>query len=181
MKKAALVLSLIVLSSLVYAEEVAEQAKSLKGLKSVAIEVDITNLPIAERYGLRVYEIAKKMEHVLTTNSIHVAIAKEQDADPNIPVLRVYITPMIDEKNNACSVSVDMTLRQTIRLNSDTSVVVKDVGTWRQNSVALINSKLLLPAVTERVDTYLKIFIEDWRFGNGMEKPSDEKKGKVSV
>ena len=172
---------MLAFSSLIYADEANEAAKSLKGLKSVAIEVDITSLPIAERYGLRVYEVAKKMEQVLTANGIHVATAKEQDADPNTPVLRVYITPMIDEKNNACSVSVDMTFRQTIRLNSDPSVIVKDVGTWRQNSVALINSKLLLPAVTERVDTYLKIFIDDWQVANGMKNPSDEKKGKVSV
>ena len=181
MKKMALILSVLTISAIVYSQDISEQAKSLKGLKAVSIEVDIASLSTAERYGLRAYEIAKKMEQMLVENGIEVIAAKESESDPNMSILRIYITPMIDEKNDACSISVDMTLRQTIRLNSNPSVIVKDVGTWRQNAVSLINAKLLLPAVSERVDTYLKLFIVDWCWANGRKNPYESKKNGTSI
>ena len=163
--------------SVAVADEIAEQAKSLKGLEAVAMEVDIRYLPTAKRYGLRSYEIAKKMKDMLEENGIHPMTAKEQEKAPDCPLLRITVIPMIDEKYNACSISIDMELKQTVKLESDPSVTVKGVATWQRNAASLINVKMLLPAVSERVDTYLKEFIDDWLTTNG--KPARYKKEKV--
>lgn len=160
-------LVVVLLTSLAFSVVNENQFRTLKGLKAVAMEVDVSNLPTAERYGLRDYEIGKKMEQMLRENGIQVLTAVERDKDPNSPVLRITISPMIDETLNACAISINLSLRQPIRLANDPSVVVNNIGTWQISAHSLINTRLLLPGVTERVDTYLKEFVDDWRRANG--------------
>ena len=179
MKTVLLILTMC--ASIVVAEDVSEQAKSLKGLKSVAMEVDLGYVSTAERYGLREYEIAKKMKDMLEENGIRPMTTKEQEKDPNSPILRILVLPSIDEKYDACGISITVDLKQTVRLDSDKSIVVHHAATWRESASSLINVKQLLPAVSERVDTYLKKFIDDWLRANGKEPKYKNEKGKTEV
>ena len=177
MKKTLWMALLLMTTSFTWAE-MPEDVKSLKGLEAVAMSVYVSNLEQAKRYGLREYEIAKTMEKILRENGIHPMTAEEQEKAPDSPVLNIKVTPMIDEKYNACSIGIVVELKQSVKLVSDESIVVKNVATWQHNAISLINVKLLLPGVSERIDTYLKDFIDDWCEANGKPLRFKESNGK---
>ena len=83
---------------------------------------------------------------------------------------------------DAASVSFELSLKQDALLIRNKEIEVKKAITWSRSSVGMMNPGMILPGVQQKLDDYIKSFIEDHHKANGLKNPFEkEKKDEISV
>ena len=149
---------LLLAASAATAQDTEINRQSLKGLKGVYVLVESLQ-PGAERDGLNKTSIQTDVELKLRQAGIMVLTEAESFETPGAPHLYINLNT---RSGSVYAFSINVRLRQTVRLDRDPSMQLSAVTTWSEEALGIIgrdNLREIRDYIKDYVDQFINAYL----------------------